>query len=49
MTDHNHGKYVTPAEFHNLAASFFTARLARADLVTKTDFDAKLQELNKKN
>ena len=31
-----------------LVARVFNARLARADLVTKTDFDAKLRSLNKK-
>ena len=48
ITDHNHDKYITNPEFNNLAAGIFTARLARANLVTKTDFDTKLQELNKK-
>ena len=35
-------------EFNILAARVFNARLAQADLVIKTDFDAKLQSLNKK-
>ena len=47
ITDHNHGKYINPPEFNNSAAGIFTARLAQADLVTKTDFDTKLQELAK--
>ena len=34
--------------FNTLAAGVFTARLTEADLVTKKNFDAKLQELNKK-
>ena len=42
ITDHNHDKYITTPEFNNLAAGFFTARLAQADLVTKADFDTKL-------
>ena len=49
ITDHNHDKYITTPEFNNLAAGVFTARLAQADLVTKTDFDNKLQRLDKKN
>ena len=35
-------------EFNTLAASVFNARLAQANLVTKTDFDAKLSCLNRK-
>ena len=31
-----------------MAADVFNARLARANLITKTDFDAKLSSLNKK-
>ena len=37
----------TPPEFNILAARVFNARLAQANLVTKTDFDVKLQSLNK--
>ena len=42
LTDHNHDKYITTPEFNTLAASVFNARLAQANLVTKTDFDAKI-------
>ena len=42
LTDHNHDKYITTPEFNTLAADVFNARLARANFVTKTDFDAKL-------
>ena len=35
-------------EFNNLAADAFNARLALANLTTKTDFDAKLSSLNRK-
>ena len=45
---HNHDKYITTPEFNILAARVFNARLAQANLVTKTDFDAKLHSLNKK-
>ena len=48
ITDHNDDKYITTPEFNNLAEGVFTARLPQANAVTKTDFDAKLQELNKK-
>ena len=48
LTDHNHDKYITAPEFHTSAADVFNARLAQANLVTKTDFDAKLSSLNGK-
>ena len=48
ITDNHHGKYVSTPEFNNLAAGAFTAILAQADLVTKTDFDDKLQSLSKR-
>ena len=35
-------------EFNNLAADVFNARLAQANLITKTDFDAKLSNLDRK-
>ena len=47
LTDHNHDKYITTPEFNTLAASVFNARLAQANLITKTDFDAKLSSLNR--
>ena len=48
LTDHNHGKYITIPNFNALAADVFNARLAQANLITKTDFDAKLSILNRK-
>ena len=45
FNNHNHDKYVAPSKFNTLAA-VFNARLAQANLVTKTDFDAKLSNLN---
>ena len=48
ITDHNHDKCITTPEFNNLAAVVFTARLAQANLVTKTDFDTKLPSLSKR-
>ena len=47
LNNHNHDKYVATSEFNNSAA-VFNARLAQANLITKTDFDAKLSSLNKK-
>ena len=48
ITDHNHDKYVTTPEFNKLTAENFKARLAKADLVTNTDFDTKLQDISKR-
>ena len=35
-------------KFNKLAADVFNVRLAQANLITKTDFDAKLANLNRK-
>ena len=48
LNNHNHDKYVATSEFNTLAANVFNARLAQANLITKTDFDAKLSGLNRK-
>ena len=48
LTDHNHDKHITTPEFNTLDANVFNARLAQANLVTKTDFDNKLSSLNRK-
>ena len=48
LTHHNHDKYIDTSEFKKLAADAFNARLAQANLITKTDFDAKLSSRNKK-
>ena len=37
LTDHNNDKYITTPEFNTLPASVFNARLAQANLITKTD------------
>ena len=47
LTDHNHDKYITTPEFDTLAARVFNTRLAQANLITKTDFDAKHSSLRK--
>ena len=48
MTNHNHDKHVDTSEFNKLAADVFNVRLAQTNLITKTDFEAKLSNLNKK-
>ena len=48
LNNHNHDKYINTSEFNKLAADVFNARLAQANLITKTDFDAKLSSLNRK-
>ena len=48
ITDHNHDKYITTPEFNKLTTENFRARLAQADLVKKTDFDTKLQDISKR-
>ena len=48
FTDHNHDKYITTPEFNTLAADVFNARLAQANLVTKTDFDNSVSSLDSK-
>ena len=48
LNDHNHEKYIATSDFNKLAGDVFNARLAQANLITKTDFDAKLLSLNRK-
>ena len=48
LDNHNHDKYIDTSEFNKLAADVFNARLAQANLITKTDFDAKFSSLNRK-
>ena len=48
LNNHNHDKYITTLEFNTLAADVFNAKLSRANLVMKTDFDAKQSSFNKK-
>ena len=42
LTIHDHDEYITTPKFNTLTANVFNARLAQANLITKTDFDAKL-------
>ena len=48
LNNHNHDKYIDNQEFNKLTANVLNARLAQANLITKTYFDAKLSSLNKK-
>ena len=48
LNNHNHDKYIDTSEFNKLATDAFNARLAQANLITKTDIDAKLSSLNRK-
>ena len=48
LNNNNHDKYVATPEFNTLIANVFNARLAQANLIAKTDFDAKLSSLNRK-
>ena len=45
LNNHNHDKYIDTTK---LAADVFNARIAQANLITKTDFDSKLSNLNRK-
>ena len=48
LNNHNHDKYIDNSEFNKLAVDVFNARTAQGNLITKTDFNAKLLNLNKK-
>ena len=48
LNNHNHDKYIDTSEFNKLAADVFNARIAQANLITKTDFDCKFSNLNRK-
>ena len=48
LNNHNHDKYTDTSEFNKLAVDVFNARLAQANLITKTDLDTKLLSLNRK-
>ena len=48
ITGYNRDKYITTPEFIKLSAEVFDARLAQVNLVTKTDFEDKLETSIKK-
>ena len=39
LTDHNHDKYITTPEFNTLAADFFNARSAQANLLVENELE----------
>ena len=45
-TDHDHDKYSTTPVFNNLTARVFTARLAKANVLTSTEYGNILKSLN---
>ena len=45
--NHYHDKYIDISEFNELAR-VFNARLSQANLITETDFDAKLSSFNRR-
>ena len=48
VSDHRHEKYITTPKFNRLTTENFKARLAQANLVTKTEFDSKLEDISKR-
>ena len=48
LNNHNHDNYIDTSKFNTLATNLFNTRIAQADLIIKTDFDAKLLSLNGK-
>ena len=48
LTNYNQGKHITTLKFNKLTVQNFASRLAKENLITKTNFDAKLINLNKK-
>ena len=48
FNNHNHDKYIDTSEFSKLATDVFNARTGQANLITKSDLDAKLSSLNRK-
>ena len=48
LTNDNHDKCIATPVLNKVTAENATARLALANLITKTDFDAKLSSLNRK-
>ena len=47
VNNHNQDKHIDTQEFNKLTADVFNARIAQANLITKTEFNAKLSNLNR--
>ena len=48
LDNHNHDKCINTQEFNKLAADVFNARIPQENLMTETNFDARLSSLNGK-
>ena len=48
LNNHNHDNYIDALKFNKLPTDVFNTTLAQANLIAKTDFDAKLSSLTKK-
>ena len=48
VADNNDDKNINTPQFNNVTADIFAARLAQANLITKTYFDIKLTSFNNK-
>ena len=48
LNNHDHDKYIASSELNTLAADVFSAKLARENLVAKTNFDNNVSSLNSK-
>ena len=48
LNNHNHDKHIDNSVFNKLAVDVFNARITQTNLITKTDFDAKLSSHSKK-
>ena len=48
LNNYDYDKYINASEFNTLATNVFNAKIAQANLITKTDFDAKLLSHNRK-
>ena len=48
LNNHNHDKYIDTSESNTLATNVFNTRIVKANLITKTDFDATFSSLNRK-
>ena len=48
LNNHNHDKYITTSEFNTLTGDVFNARLPKANLVAKRNFDNTISSLDNK-
>ena len=48
LNNHNNDEYIDTQKFNKLTADVFNAKIAQANLITITDFDDKLSNLNRK-